>query len=335
MQEYIDAFITYLAHERNFSEQTIRNYQTDLDQFREFLTNLHKYLDETGDNAKIDIRSIDRTVIQAFLGHLYSRKLAKTSIARKLSALKSFCNFLWKKAYIPQSPARGIPLPKLPQHLPAVFEEDEMERLLDGVVGIDFLTLRDAAILELLYATGIRVEELAQLRLAQINFSDRRIKIHGKGNKERMVVFGEPADKALERYVARREEFLAAESEKASSARKRRQSDDALFLNARGTCLTSRSVRRIVKKYLAEADLDLSFSPRAFRHSFASHLLIAGADLRTIQELLGHARLSTTQRYTHVSVDNLLDVYHHAHPKALLEKEPDENTINDCDRGET
>ena len=334
MQAYIDAFMTYLAHERNFSEQTIRNYETDLEQFREFLTNLHKYLDETGEN-EIDVRSIDRTVIQAFLGHLYSRKLAKTSIARKLSALKSFCHFLWKKAYIPLNPARGIPLPKTPHHLPAVFEEHEVERLLDGVVGGDLLTLRDAAILELLYATGVRVEELAQLRLPQINFSERRIKIHGKGNKERMVIFGEPAEQALERYLARREEFLTAEAENTPAAKKRRQIEDAVFLNARGTRLTSRSVRRIVKKYLAEADLDLSFSPRAFRHSFASHLLQAGADLRTIQELLGHARLSTTQRYTHVSVDNLLDVYHHAHPKALLEKESHENTLNDRDCGET
>jgi len=206
-----------------------------------------------------------------------------------------------------------------------MFQEDEIEQLLEGITGMDIFTLRDLAILELLYATGIRVEELAQLGVHEVNFKERRIKIRGKGNKERMVVFGVPAAEAIQRYLSRRHE-LAQRCQKRSthqavkdvsrSLQTASTDPDALFLNHRGTRLTSRGVRRIVKKYIAKADLDRNLSPHSFRHSFASHLLQAGADLRVIQELLGHASLSTTQRYTHVSIENLLDVYKQSHPKA-------------------
>jgi integrase/recombinase XerC len=229
--------------------------------------------------------------------------------------LKSFFNFLWKKSYIAVNPARNIATPKIPQRLPPLFQEDEIQQLFEGISGSDILTVRDLAILELLYATGIRVEELAQLRLYDLNMHERRIKIRGKGHKERMVIFGIPAVEALERYLARRHELLQ-HCRKTLMAPDRDQEMDSVFLNCKGGPLTSRSVRRIVKKYVAKADLDRTLSPHSFRHSFASHLLQAGADLRVIQELLGHASLSTTQRYTHVSIDDLLDVYHQTHPKA-------------------
>lgn len=324
MDDAVQAFIDYLRDERNFSDHTIKNYRSDLIQFREFLQDLRlccvgrtSQFDQSNEGTEtpsIDIQRISRVEIQSFLGQLYSQKLEKTSIARKLSTLKSFFRFLWKKSFIQANPAQSIPLPKLPQHLPPVFQEEEMQGLLDGITGIDILSLRDLAMLELLYATGIRIEELAGLRLSQIRPDDRRIKIRGKGNKERIVVFGIPAAEALERYLTRRGEL--AQQQKHTGQKTETATDERLFLNWRGGALSSRSMRRIIKKYVAQADLDRNLSPQSFRHSFASHLLQAGADLRVIQELLGHASLSTTQRYTHVDADSLLDVYHQAHPRA-------------------
>ena len=314
MKAYITDFIVYLRYERNFSEHTIKNYHSDLKQFEDALMNMELCLAQDVQEPHIDIQQIDRIAIQAFLGHLYSRKREKSSIARKLSTVKSFLNFLWKTSIIPVNPARGIPLPKLPQRLPPVFQEEEIEQLLQGISGVDILTLRDIAILETLYATGMRVEELTQLRLPQLHLHECRIKTRGKGNKERIVVFGEPAADALKRYIARRSELLQRRKTPTSP------NEDAVFLNWRGEHLSSRSVRRLVKKYVVNAELDRQLSPQSFRHSFASHLLQAGADLRVIQELLGHASLSTTQRYTHVSVDSLLDVYYQTHPKARMDK---------------
>ncbi|MDY0095191.1 MAG: tyrosine recombinase [Candidatus Vecturithrix sp.] len=316
MQEYIEQFMTYLAHERNYSDLTLKTYRIDLRQFQEFLTQMQNISGECKEGDALDIQKIDRYAVQAFLGHLYRQKKNKTSIARKLAALKSFFNFLWKKAYIPASPIKSLPSPKLPQPLPAMFEEEEVERLLEGVTGIDPLTLRDLAILELLYATGMRVEEIAQLRLGNIHIKDRWIKIRGKGNKERMVVFGIPAAQALKRYLGKRPELLQNQLISETIETEAQPEQQRVFLNYRGEPLSSRSVRRIVKKYVIKADLDRTLSPKSFRHAFASHLLQAGADLRVIQELLGHSSLSTTQRYTHVNIDSLLDVYHHSHPKA-------------------
>ncbi len=331
MDEYIEKFMFYLIYERNFSDHTVKNYRTDLKQFHEFLQNSNSCSDDRAGDSQIDLQGIDRIAIQAFLGHLYRQKKKKASIGRKLAALKSLCNFLWKKGYISANPARNIASPKIPQRLPSMFQEEEIEGLLEGITGIDILTLRDLAILELLYATGMRVEELAQLQVHEVHIKERRIKVHGKGNKERVVIFGVPAAEAIRHYLSRRCELVqcgqqsalsqaAAQTPKEGSAIRQPISTGrgALFLNHRGTPLTSRSVRRIVKKYVIKADLDRNLSPRSFRHSFASHLLQAGADLRVIQELLGHESLSTTQRYTHVSIENLLDVYKHCHPKAKL-----------------
>ncbi len=320
MDDYINKFVTYLRYERNFSEHTVRNYQSDLHQFRDFLQRIEQCLDPQAQEPEVDIQAIDRIAVQSFLGYLYSQKKEKSSIARKLAALKSFFNFLWKKSYIAMNPVRSLPLPKIPQRLPPLFQEDDVKQLLNGISGIDILTIRDIAILELLYATGMRVEELAQLRLQELHTGERRIKIRGKGNKERIVVFGEPAANALHRYLERRQELTWRRDtqQKAAGDEIAPSMPDAVFLNWRGKRLSSRSVRNIVKKYVTENSLDRHLSPQSFRHSFASHLLEAGADLRVIQELLGHESLSTTQRYTHVSVDALLDIYHQTHPNARM-----------------
>lgn len=306
MDRYIEKFMTYLEHERNFSEHTIRNYRGDLRQFQGFLCTIEACLDTQAKEREIDIQCIDRITVQTFLGYLYSQQKKKRSIARKIAVLKSFFNFLQKKGDILINPVRSMTLPKIPQRLPPFFQVDEVEQLFQAVTGSDILALRDLAILETLYATGIRVGELVQLRLSDLNLKERRIKIRGKGNKERIVILGIPAVEALERYLSKRSELL----------QQHRGDQDTVFLNYRGTPLSSRSVRRLVKKYVVNEQLDRNLSPHSFRHAFASHLLNAGADLRVIQELLGHESLSTTQRYTHVSIDNLLDVYNQTHPRA-------------------
>lgn len=306
MTEHIAEFITYLTNERNFSAHTVKNYHSDLDQFHEFLVELETCRNPQTPNPIIKVDQIDRVLVQAFLGRLYNQKKKKSSIARKIAALKSFFNYLHRKGYITVNPVRSLTAPKIEQRLPNVPTETGMSHLLEGIAGIDVMTLRDVAILETLYATGVRVEELAQLTLADINLSERCLKIRGKGKKERMGILGEPAVAALQRYLDRRAELVSDGQTEQT----------AVFLNYQGTRLSSRSVRRIVKKYVGRELLDGHLSPHSFRHAFASHLLNSGADLRVIQELLGHESLSTTQRYTHVSIDNLLEMYTRTHPRA-------------------
>ncbi len=329
MDSYIEEFITYLAYERNFSDHTIKSYRSDLKQFQDFLYKIEACLDPQAKTLQIDIQRIDRSTVQAFLGYLYSQKKKKSSIARKIATLKSFFYFLRKKGYILVSPVRNITAPKIPRRLPPFFQVDEIEQLFRGITGVDVLALRDLAILEMLYATGIRVEELVQLRLTDFHLEERRIKIRGKGNKERIVIFGVPAAEALEYYLSRRHELLQrryrTETSEASGQKRNNRTppghpsssdQERVFLNYKGAPLNSRSVRRLVKKYIINEQLDRNLSPHSFRHAFASHLLNAGADLRVIQELLGHESLSTTQRYTHISIDDLLEVYNQTHPKA-------------------
>lgn len=319
MNSYIEEFGTYLAHERNFSHHTLTSYLGDLAQFQEFVVRMERCLVPGAETPQIDIQRLDHIVIQAFLGYLYSQRKKKSTIARKIATLKSFFNFLQKKGYLKQNPARGITAPKLPHYLPPTPHVEEMEHLFQQVEGIDVLSVRDLAILETLYATGIRVEELVKLQLDDLDVPTRSIKIQGKGKKERMVILGEPAAKALKHYLSKRDELANQNQWRKASKSSHVQSESpvvkAVFLNYKGLPLSDRSVRRIVKKYVVKGQLDHQISPHAFRHAFASHLLNAGADLRIIQELLGHESLSTTQRYTHVSIDNLLEVYARTHPK--------------------
>jgi integrase/recombinase XerC len=322
MTDYIEKFLTYLAHERNFSANTITSYRSDLEQFQAFLAGLETCVDRENTVPAIDVRRIDRVLVQAFIGHLYSQKQKKTTIARKIATLKSFFNYLKKHGDIAVSPVRRLPAPKIPQRLPPVPQANEVKRLLDEAgTQADVFTFRDVAILETLYATGVRVEELARFTLNDLDFNERRFKVCGKGKKERFVIIGEPAAAALERYLSRRPELVQAREQYQPARseqpfpKNKKPAIERLFLNYQGTPLTSRSVRRIVKKYVAREQLDPHLSPHSFRHAFASHLLNAGADLRVIQELLGHESLSTTQRYTHLSIDNLLEVYTRTHPR--------------------
>jgi len=319
MNVYIEEFGTYLTHERNFSHHTLTSYLSDLAQFQEFVVRMERCLVPDTETPQIDIQRLDRIVIQAFLGYLYSQRKKKSTIARKIATLKSFFNFLQKRGYLKQNPARGITAPKLPHYLPPTPHVEELEHLFQQVEGVDVLSVRDLAILETLYATGIRVEELVKLQLDDLDVPARSIKIQGKGKKERMVILGEPAAKALKHYLSKRDELASQNQRRKSSKSSYVQSKSpvvkTVFLNYKGLPLSDRSVRRIVKKYVVKGQLDHQISPHAFRHAFASHLLNAGADLRIIQELLGHESLSTTQRYTHVSIDNLLEVYARTHPK--------------------
>jgi integrase/recombinase XerC len=295
----VNRFLDYLRDQRHASPETVRAYESDLVQFGAFLEEEHGAGPAPGPEA------IDALAVRAFVAHLSRGGLAKTSVARKLSTVRSFLRHGVREGRIETSPAAGVPTPKLPRHLPRDLTVDEMFNLLDRIQGTDPVSLRDRAILEFLYATGVRVGELVRLALGDLDLGSRMVRVRGKGGKERVVPFGRQAERALGTWLA------------ASAAlRERGKEPEALFLNLRGGRLTDRSVRRILDRRLLEAAILAKVSPHALRHSFATHLLGAGADLRAIQELLGHASLSTTQRYTHVTTEGLMQVYDRAHPRA-------------------
>ena len=304
MDELIERYVHYLQYERNASPHTIRNYRSDLQQFREYLA---------GDQPKtaVDIRSIDALRIRGFLAFLFEKEKKKTSIARKLAAVRAFYKFLRREGILAESPAAMVATPKLDKSLPRIMTEEEMNTFLDRVTEAakagDPRMRRDRAILELLYASGLRVSELVGLDLRSVNFGDTIVLVRGKGRKERIVPFGSKAKEALVAYLPARERILQE---------RRKGGQPALFLNAHGERLTTRSVGRLVKKYVRAYGPNLKASPHSLRHAFASHLLAEGADLRAIQEMLGHRSLATTQKYTQVSIKQLMDVYDRTHPKA-------------------
>jgi integrase/recombinase XerC len=304
MTELLDRYINYLRYERNASPHTIRNYQSDLLQFGDYLTG--------GDpEAKVDLGTIDALRIRGFLALLFEREKKKTSIARKLAAVRAFYKFLAKEGVLAANPAATVSTPKLDKTLPRIMTEEEMNnflnRVAEAVPSGEPMMRRDRAILELLYASGLRVSELAGLDLRSINFGDGMLLVRGKGRKERIVPFGSKAKQALEEYLPVRERILM-------EAKKSGQT--AVFLNTKGDRLTTRSVDRTVKKYVSMFGPNVKVSPHSLRHAFASHLLTEGADLRAIQEMLGHRSLATTQKYTQVSIKQLMDVYDKTHPKA-------------------
>lgn len=303
MDDLIERYIQYLRYERNASPHTIRNYLSDLLQFRDFLSQDHPGVQVRADR-------IDALSIRGFLAYLFEKEKKKTSIARKLAAVRAFFKFLGRERVIPANPAASVSTPKLPKTLPRIMTLEEINNLLDQLAQAaqngDPALRRDRAILELLYASGLRVSELVGLNLASVNFGDGILLVRGKGRKERIVPFGSKAKQALNEYLPVREKVL----------RENRTSTPALFLNARGVRLTARSVDRLVKKYVRAFGLNVRVSPHSLRHAFASHLLTEGADLRAIQEMLGHKSLATTQRYTQVSIKHLMDVYDKTHPKA-------------------
>jgi integrase/recombinase XerC len=303
MDELIARYINYLRYERNASPHTIRNYQSDLEQF-------HGYLRQALAEEKVDIHAVDAINIRGFLASLFSGERKKTSIARKLSAVRAFLKFLKREGHIAENPSAGVSTPKLSRTFPRIMTEEELNGFLDRLsetteVGGP-LMLRDRAMIELLYASGLRVSELVGLDVRNLEFGERMVLVRGKGRKERIVPFGSKAAKAIEQYLPLRQKILA----------EKRKGSTALFLNAEGGRLTARSVDRLLKKYMRMFGPNVKTSPHSLRHAFASHLLTEGADLRSIQEMLGHKSLSTTQKYTQVSIQQLIDVYDKSHPKA-------------------
>lgn len=305
MQEYIDRFGDHLRYERNVSEHTLRNYMSDLEQFHDYLCPA----DTRGKRPNIDIKQVDHITIREYLSKLYQEKRKKTSIARKLATLRTFFKFLCREQVMQMNPARLVASPRLDKKLPKVLSVDDVIRFIETPDTDTVLGKRDRAILELLYATGMRVSELAGLNLEDIDYKHETIRVRGKGRKERIVPFGSKAKDAMQTYMSVRGELLVEAPEE-------QRDSMAFFLNYQGTRITTRSVGRMLDKYVEECALAHDISPHSLRHSFATHLLSAGADLRAIQELLGHARLSTTQIYTQVSMEKLMEVYDKSHPKA-------------------
>jgi tyrosine recombinase XerC len=294
MIKEISQFLASLKYEKNASPHTIASYKRDLLQ-------LARYLEE----RKIVLMRIDNVILRGFLAKLQENKNKKSTMARKLAAIRSFFQFCIKKKWLEDNPAKAVATPKQEKHVPSFLSEDEMAQFLDLPQTTQPLDLRDKAALELLYATGMRVSELAGLNLDDLNFSERLIRVRGKGKKERLVPFGKKAEDCLTFYIQSRSQINKGDIE----AR-------ALFLNYRGERLSSRSVERIVDKYIRLTALRRKISPHSLRHSFASHLLSRGADLRVIQELLGHESLATTQKYTHLDLKHLLEVYKKSHPRS-------------------
>lgn len=298
----IGQFTTHLRYERNASPHTIRNYISDLEQFRQFLFNVEKRDD-------IDVSAIDRLTIREWMSSLHDGR-KKASVARKLASLRGLFQFLIKDGVVEINPAKQVATPRIERRLPKNLTIDQAIRFIETPDTATQLGRRDRAMLEFLYATGIRVSELVGIDLADIDIRERTVRVFGKRRKERIVPFGEPAAQALADYLATaREHFLSQCPETEREA-------NALFLHRRGGRITTRSVGRMVEKYIKQCSDMHDISPHGLRHTFATHLLDQGADLRDIQELLGHARLSTTQIYTQVSMKKMIDVYDKAHPKA-------------------
>jgi integrase/recombinase XerC len=332
MKAFIDKFLEYLRSVRNASPHTIVNYGKDLEQFQNFLT-------PPGTTTPA-ISKIKHQFIREYIGHLHEAGLEKSSIARKLAALRSFFKYCVREGALKDNPARLVPTPKLPKRIPSVLSAEEMSGFLDQLAtmqnpasgrkqkkGADIAELmptmavikledglllrRDRAILELLYAAGLRVSELTGLNLVDMDQKDRVVRVIGKGRKERIVPYGVKAAEALALYGPEREKLLRANYGQDGGT-----TAEAIFLNYMGRRLTQRSVGRIVKKYVRLVNINWDLHPHSLRHAFATHLLADGADLRAIQELLGHQSLSTTQKYTHASIRQLMDIYDKAHPHA-------------------
>ena len=336
MNKAIEKFLTYLRSVKNSSPHTVSNYGKDLQQFLTYLT--------PPETEPPTLSSVDHRVIREFVGHLHDQGLEKSSIARKLASLRSFFKYCVREGTVKENPARLVPTPKLPKRIPSVLSAEEMNGFLNQLAGMrsktgaknvkkiredeverkvprgnadteGLLIKRDRAILELLYAAGLRVSELTGLNLVDMDCKDRIIRVRGKGDKERIVPYGSKAEDALAAYWPVREQLLAQNSSKPSH-RSAAPRMEAIFLNFAGRRLTQRSVGRIVKKYVRLVNINWDLHPHSLRHAFATHLLADGADLRAIQELLGHQSLTTTQKYTHASIRQLMDIYDKAHPHA-------------------
>ena len=295
---YIEGFIAWLTDEKGYSRHTIVNYHRDLLEFA----------DEAGPEA--DVGALDTRIIRDYVYSLNNRNKS-SSVARKLSALRTFFRFLEREELIRNNPMGSISMPKQEQHIPVFLSVDEVFALLEAPGSGDSFAARDRAILELLYSTGMRVSELTACNLASLDFASEMVRVRGKGNRERIIPMGQQAIKTLRAYLGEREKLLRNRLHQGKKIDK-----EALFLNSRGTRLTARSVERLIAEYGRKAGIDKAVTPHVLRHSFATHLLEMGADMRSVQELLGHVSLSTTQKYTHLDMVHLMKVYDRAHPKA-------------------
>ena len=311
MRAQLTAFVEHLRLNRNSSAHTAAAYESDISQFLDFAVK-HQ------ERPNLEPDDLGLGTIRAFMAELYRQGHARTSGARKLSALRAFGRYLKREGLIEMDPATLAASPKRERKVPAHLTIDEMERLLEMPDVSDPLGCRDRAILELFYASGLRLSELVGLDLEDVNLRGRMVRVMGKGAKERLVPFNSATEQSLRAWLAKRAVLQASQEPKprAQSIKPRAQSREPVFLNFRGARLTGRSVQRLVARYVASCSTRFGISPHALRHSFATHLLQRGADLRAIQELLGHVQLSTTQRYTHVNAAQLLDVYRKAHPRA-------------------
>ena len=302
LEQAIEEFDRHMAIERNLSDQTRRSYLSDLRQYRAFLERRDKSAEEGGGIPT------DPMVIRSFLASLYKEKLRKVTVSRKVAALRSFYRYLLREGKVRFNPAELLQLPRCEKYIPVVLSVDEILSLLRVNFSEDAAGLRDRAIIELFYSAGIRLSELTGLNIADVDFAGGLIRVRGKGRKERIVPVGTPAFQALGLYLDKRAELAA----------KGRQTgpDEPLFLGSRGMRMNPRGVARVVERVVRESGVGRTISPHALRHTFATHLLDAGADLRSIQEMLGHRSLSTTQKYTTVSVSRLMEVYDRSHPRA-------------------
>jgi integrase/recombinase XerC len=324
---HLKAFLQFLRLNRNASVHTVRAYDSDLSQF------LAHVAAGAGKKAgELAPAALNRDTIRLFVGDLHQRKLSRATAARKLAAVRTFLRYLRREAIIDDDPGALVPTPKREVRMPAHLSEEEMSALLDAASGGSPLGRRDRAILELFYASGLRLSEVAGLDLEDVNLGARMARVLGKGGKQRLVPFNTSTANAIRVYLKDRETLLggqegpdrqegreragARQSARSSSRFRLSRPKEPLFVNYRGGRLTGRSIDRLVRRYVAASSARAGISPHALRHSFATHLLQRGADLRAIQELLGHARLSTTERYTHVNAAQLLEVYRKSHPRA-------------------
>jgi integrase/recombinase XerC len=316
MREHLKAFLQFLRLNRNASAHTVRAYESDLTRF------LSSVAAERGvKTSELDPRQFDRAAVRRFVGDLHEEGLSRATAARKLAAVRTFLRYLRRESLIEDDPGALVPTPKREVRMPAHLSEDEMTALIGAASDETPLGRRDRAILELFYASGLRLSELAGLDIEDVNLGAKMSRVLGKGGKQRIVPFNSSTASAIRTYLKDREQLTRDVGPSGGSRARafsgtRRRTRDPLFVNYRGGRLTVRSIDRLVRRYVAASSARLGISPHALRHSFATHMLQRGADLRAIQELLGHARLSTTERYTHVNAAQLLAVYSKTHPRA-------------------
>lgn len=302
----LDAYLYHLQVEKNASPHTMQNYQKDIFQFIDFLAEGLSIPDN-----QVKAEMVTHLLVRSYLAKMKNSGMARTTIARKLAAIRSFFRYLCREEILESNPLKAVATPKQDKRLPGFLYRGEMEVLLEAPNQTTPLGMRDAAILELLYSSGIRVSELVSLNLEDLDFNIGYVRVLGKGDKERIVPVGSFAQKALQNYIRKSRPLLNGDTTGKASHR-----SAPLLLNSKGGRITDRGVRYLVTKYINQTSIDKQVSPHTLRHSFATHLLEGGADLRTVQELLGHVNMSTTQIYTHVTKERIKQVYSKTHPRA-------------------